>query len=147
MSALCDALWGKHIPSKPEADFKKRIVLKETETERLTYEQVRIPIFTDRDYVMHVKLVAGASTGRCELEFGSVDDPHYPPDKDHVQIPSIRGRWTLVPTADGKVGVSYVVFGDPGGSIPAFLARGAQRSTAVKFLKVVLARAGAASAR
>jgi hypothetical protein len=38
--------------------------------------------------------------------------------------------------------VSYEIFSDPGGGIPAFLARGGQRSAAIDFVKIVMDRAG-----
>jgi hypothetical protein len=43
--------------------------------------------------------------------------------------------------ADGRLAVSYQVFSDPGGGIPAFLAGGGQRSAAIDFVKNVMARA------
>ncbi len=37
--------------------------------------------------------------------------------------------------------VQYRVFSEPGGGVPAFLSRGSQRSTAIDFMKIILARA------
>lgn len=37
--------------------------------------------------------------------------------------------------------VQYRVFGEPGGGVPAFLTRGSQRSAAVDFMNIILARA------
>jgi hypothetical protein len=144
LASLCDAVWGKGLSGKkPEGAFKKRVVLKETEHERWTYEQIRVPVVADRDYVIRVKRVHDAPSGQCEVAFDTQEDPRYPPDADHVRIPSIRGTWKLVPNASGKVDISYVVYSDPGGSVPALLARGGQRDAAVGFLKVILARAKA----
>jgi hypothetical protein len=144
LSSLCDAVWGKGLQNKkPEGEFKKRVLIKETADERWTYEQIRVPVVADRDYVIHTRRLADASTGRCEVSFDSCTDPMFPPLPDHVRIPSIRGAWKLVPNKAGRVDVSYVVHSEPGGSIPALLARGGQRDAAVGFLKVILARAQA----
>ncbi len=113
-------------------------MIKETDTERWSYEQVRVPIATDRDYVMYVKLSAPASGGKCAVD---------PPVPDRVRIPKIRRSWTLVPTATGQIGISYTVFSDPGGNVPAFLAHGKQREAAVEFLQTILARAEAFAAQ
>ena len=146
LGALCDAVWGKGLSNKkPEGEFKKRVVIKETEDERWTYEQIRVPVVADRDYVIHVQRLSDAPSGRCEIAFETREDPRFPPTADHVRIPAIRGKWRLVPNPAGRVDVSYVVYSDPGGSVPSLLARGGQRDAAVGFLKVILARAKALS--
>ncbi len=141
LEALCDAVYPKRFDGKLEGRFKKRELLRETDTERWTYEQISVAVVSDRDYVMHVKLDQPASTGRCEISFETENRGTRPPAPGFVRIPNIRGHWSLAPTPDGKVSVRYEVYSDPGGGIPAFLARGGQRSAAVDFMKVILARA------
>lgn len=146
LQALCDAVWAKApAGQKPEGAFKKRVLIRESATERWTYEQIHVPVASDRDYVMVVTQVAPPSSGRCEVRFETRTDPAFPPVGDHVRIPNIRGSWRLVQGAPNRVDISYVVFSDPGGSVPAFLARGPQRDAAVGFLKTILARATAFS--
>jgi hypothetical protein len=146
LEALCDAVWNKHRPAKPEGNFKQQTVIRESETERWTYEQIRVPVVSDRDYVMFVKLEQPASSGRCEVSFETRTDEAYPPRQDHVRIAAVRGHWLLEPIDDGKVRITYDVFSDPGGSVPPFLAWGGQRDAAVAFMKTILARARAARA-
>lgn len=118
LASLCDAVWAKGLSGKkPEGQFKKRVVIRETADERWTYEQVRVPVVADRDYVIYVKRVSDAPSGRCEVSFETQSDSRYPPVADHVRIPAIRGRWMLTPNAAGKVDISYVVYSDPGGSV------------------------------
>ncbi len=140
LQALCDAVWAKNVGGKSEGDFKKRVVIREDDHERWTYEQIRAPLVTDRDYVMKVTLVQPASTGRCEVDFEAAQDPAYPPTADHVRLTHVHGHWVLEPK-DGKVSVIYQLYSDPGGNVPAFLAKGGQRSAAVDFFKTILARA------
>lgn len=141
LDRLCDAVWAKDVGNKAEGDFKKRVIIRETANERWTYEQIHVPVVSDRDYVMYVQLVAPASSGRCVVRFETRTDPAYPPFEDIVRIPSVRGRWELSPTDGGRVRIQYEVYSDPGGSVPAMFARGSQRDAAVSFLKVILARA------
>jgi hypothetical protein len=141
LEALCDAIWAKDVGSKTDGGFKKRVVIREDDRERWTYEQIRTPLVSDRDYVMKVTLVQPASTGRCEVAFEASKDPAYPPTEDHVRLTEVRGRWVLTPSPNGKVSITYQLYSDPGGSVPAFLARGGQRSAAVDFFKTILARA------
>jgi hypothetical protein len=141
MQRLCDAVYPTRLSTKPERRFKKQVLLRETPTERWTYEQVSVPVFSDRDYVMRVKLEQPASSGHCSIAFQTEEDPAHPPVPGFVRIPVIRGHWDIFPIAPGKVSVQYRIFSEPGGGVPAFLARGGQRSAAIDFMKIILARA------
>lgn len=139
LEKLCNAVWGKD--AKVTGDFKKRVIIRETETERWTYEQVKVPLVTDRDCLMHVKLVTPASEGRCVVRFGTVTHPDYPEDPQFVRVPNVRGYWLLEPVQSGHVSVTYVIYSEPGGAVPAVFARGGQRDSAVNFMQAILARA------
>lgn len=139
LETLCEAVWGRN--AKLDSNFKKRVVIFESDTERWTYEQVRVPIVTDRDLVVHTQVVAPAASGRCEIAFEAGADPAYPKARDHVRVDTLRGRWTLEPQADGKVEITYTVYSEPGGKVPAWLARGGHRDAAVIFMKTILSRA------
>ncbi len=141
LQALCDAVWAKDVGSKTEGDFKKRVVISETGSERLTYEQIHVPVVSDRDYVIKVTLVQPAQSGRCRIDFETVQHPDYPPAKDFVRLKSVRGHWLLEPLPDGQVGITYQLYSDPGGSVPAFLAKGGQRDSVIEFVKTILQRA------
>ena len=139
LDKLCNAVWGKN--AKVAGDFKKRVIIKETDSERWTYEQVGVPLVKDRDCLMHVTLVKPAETGRCEVKFETTTNPAYPPDPGYVRVPAVRGYWTLNPVREGYVAVTYVVYSEPGGAVPALFARGGQRDAAIGFMKTILARA------
>jgi hypothetical protein len=141
LARLCEVIFGKGAPAANEGNFKRRDVIRETATERWTYEQIALPVVSDRDYVLHVKIEKPPETERCEISFRNEEDPAYPPTSDHVRMTSVRGYWTLTPIGDGKVKIVYEVFSDPGGSVPAFLVRSEQRDAAVEFLGTILRRA------
>lgn len=140
LASLCDAVYGRD--AKVEGDFKKRVVIRESDSERWTYEQIRVPLVPDRDLVMHTQLLAPATSGRCEVKFETATDPLFPRARGHVRVEAVRGHWLLEPVADGKVAVTYLMFSDPGGRIPAVLVRRGQRAAAISFMKTILARAG-----
>ena len=100
-----------------------------------------MPLVSDRDCVMHVHRVAAPPSGRCEVQFESTSDPSYPQAPGHVRLAAVRGRWVLSPAADGHVAITYVVYSEPGGSVPAWLTRGGQRDAALSFMKTILSRA------
>ncbi len=144
---LCDAIFPHALPTQLERHFKKQELLRETPTDRWTYEQISVPILSDRDYVVHTRLEIPASSGHCAVSFVSEDDPAHPPQHGFVRIPVIRGHWDVFEIAPGKVSVQYRIFSEPGGGVPAFLSRGGQKSTAVDFMKLILARASSPSPR
>ena len=143
LEQLCDAIYAKGLDGKSNVKFKRRELLRETLTDRWTYEQIAVPWVSDRDYVMHTTLNQAAASGRCEVSFSTENDAGHPPARGVVRMPCIRGHWLVTPLADGRNSVSYEIFSDPGGGIPAFLASGAQRSSAVDFVKNILDRARA----
>jgi hypothetical protein len=145
VESLCNAIYPKALPSRPEKRFKRQELLRETESDRWTYEQISVPVVSDRDYVMHVRLEQPASTGRCAVSFFTENDPAHPPVDGFVRIPVIRGHWDVFPLADGTVSIQYRIWSEPGGGVPAFMARGGQKNAAVDFMKIILARAGQAA--
>lgn len=143
LARLCEVIFGKGAAEKGEGNFKKREVLRETPTERWTYEQIALPVVSDRDYVVHVKLDRPAESGQCEISFQTEDDPSRPVRKDFVRLKAVRGHWLLTPVETGAVKIVYRIFSDPGGTVPPFLVWGGQRNAAIDFLKTILKRAQA----
>jgi hypothetical protein len=141
LGRLCEVIFGKGAAEKGEGNFKKREVLRETATERWTYEQIALPVVSDRDYVVHVKIEKPADTGTCEVSFRTEDDPTRKTPEGMVRIKSVRGYWWVTPLEGDKVRVVYQVFSDPGGAVPPFLAWGSQRTAAIDFMKTILRRA------
>lgn len=141
LAAVCDAILGKTAKPGEAGGVKKRVLIKATDTDRWTYEQVAIPVVSDRDYVLHVHVVTPASEGRCELTVTTEDDPAFPPQAGHVRLKRLTGRWRVAPNAQGALDVTYEVHSDPGGSVPAVFTRLGSKRAVVDALKVVLTRA------
>jgi len=141
LSALCDAVLGRTARPAEKDGVKKRKVLKDTETERITYEQIALPLVSDRDYVLDLKVEKPASSGRCEISVTTIDDPAHPQAPGHVRMKFIHAYWTLVPNEKGTVDITYVLHSDPGGSVPAVFTRLGAKRAAVDSMKTILARA------
>ncbi|MGH2396898.1 MAG: hypothetical protein ACRDFW_07900 [bacterium] len=50
-----------------EPGFKLRRVIKESNDERWTYEQVTVPIVADRDYTMYARRLHEPDSGLCQV--------------------------------------------------------------------------------
>jgi hypothetical protein len=141
--AVLDGIWGGLHGELPST-VKKRIILRESTDEAVFYDQIRTPIVSDRDYTLVMRREVDAATGAGRIAFETANQLGPPVDKNYVRMPMIRGLWTAAPSAAGT-SLSYVIYSDPGGSLPAFMARGAQVDQV--FIDVERAVARTATAR
>jgi hypothetical protein len=139
-SRICEAI-TQDSGANPDEHVRVHQILRETPTERWSYERVKLPSVADRDYVVHMKVDQQSSEGGCEVSFQKEEDPSHPPVNGAVRLKAMRGSWVVAPTPDGKVSVTYQMFTDPGGSIPALFAHGPMRDANVDFFKTVMNRA------
>ena len=105
--------------------LKHREILAATPDELVIYDQIRTPVVSDRDYTIVVRRRRGAGA-KVSFECETANERGPAPQKGYVRIPLIRAGWTV--DADGKGGtrLGYFAYSEPGGSVPAFLVRGAQ---------------------
>jgi hypothetical protein len=120
---------------------KKRQVLSRGTDEILIYDQIHTPVVSDRDVTIRIRRITHADS--VEVRFESANELGPPPAPGYVRLPVVRGRWMLTPS-DGGTHVVYECYSEPGGSIPAFLVRGAQQSEVAKDVERVLSRLGGA---
>jgi hypothetical protein len=137
--AFIKALWGVATDSSASPEVVRREVLLDEARERLYYDVVHPPPASDRDYVMHETWAEDA--GVTTLHFVTVSDPRKPVTKDLVRFGRVAGSFSAAPRAGGGSTLTYVIFTDLGGSIPAWLTRGAQRDAAKKFALEIRRRA------
>lgn len=140
VDALCTAAYGSDKVDPAETEVKLRKLVSNENGVRITYEQVSAPIVNDRDYA--VKAVREAlPNGGCRTHFEAANEHAPPLPKGFVRIEKLRGGWTFEPMAGGNVVCTYVIFTDPGGSLPAMLIEGTRKKTAVNRVKLMLERA------
>jgi hypothetical protein len=137
-ASLCAAAFGDGKFDPQEPDLKARKLVSEGADERLTYDQITPPLVNNRDYLVRAK-VTHEPGGACRMTFEASSHPDYPPVDGWVRLTKLRGYWLFEPR-DGKTAFTYVVFSDPGGAIPPFIAEGSRRTLGVKWVKMIDAR-------
>lgn len=142
--SLCDAAFGDGKFDPKEPDLKSRTIVQESADERVTYEQITPPIVSNRDYVVRARrIVEGAS---CRMTFEAANELGPKSPDGWVRVSKLRGHWLFEPVDGGKTKLTYVVFTDPGGSIPAFLVEGNRKKLGVNWVKMIESRGSKASA-
>jgi hypothetical protein len=126
------AWWGKASDRSASPEVIKREIFSDGEDERLYWDLIHAPPASDRDYVMHL------TKKGLELKFESVDDPRKPAG-DYVRM-KLHGTMTVAPDSKGAR-ITYVVYTELGGAVPALFARGAQRKAALGLVKEIRRRA------
>jgi len=141
-SAIFNALWRHREYPAFIPHLKRLDLLSDTGDERITYEQIAMPLVRDRDYTVRIRRRVDPKAQRYEITFTSANEAGPPPDSRYVRVNSIHGSWTVQPGSEGKGSiVRYAVRGEPGGAIPAWLASLAQREAIVDLIRAVLGRA------
>lgn len=141
LDALCDEAWGDGSYDPSEPDLKSRKVLSEDAGVRVTWEEIAPAVVSQRDYVLHQSVERTPTT--CTMRYRSTTDAAAPTRSNFVRITKLWGSWHFEALPSGGVRVVYTSFSDPGGSIPAFLVKGPQRSAAIMWMKRTMERAAA----
>jgi ribosome-associated toxin RatA of RatAB toxin-antitoxin module len=140
---FADMLWKHEDYPKFVPHLKSLKTLKTVGNERWNYEQVKLPVVSDRDYTVHlVREPPDTATGVIDIRFESANDQGPPPDKNHVRIEHIKGGWTIEPSEGGS-DVTYDVFSDPGGGVPLWIINSAQKDATRDFVLAMVKRAKA----
>jgi hypothetical protein len=89
------------------------------------YDQIKTPVVSDRDYTCEA-VRTEEPNGRREIRYQSRNDLGPALDPHYTRIPSLRAAWIAEPDGHGGTSLRYSSYSEPGGSVPAFLVRGAQ---------------------
>jgi hypothetical protein len=137
LDALCDEAFGDGTVPRDDAWVRERRVLSEASDERVTYERVRAPIVSDRDYVLRTWRTRVA--GQCRVQFHVVAGV-VPPKEGLVRLTVLRGAWRFEARGE-ETAIEYVSHSEPGGGMPAFLVEGPRRATELEVVRRLIARA------
>ena len=99
-------------------------ILSERPTSSSSTIRIRTPVVSDRDYTIVVRRRAVGA--RVWFECRTANDRGPPPAPGYVRIPVIVAGWYVEPDGRGGTRLGYFAYSEPGGSVPAFLVRGAQ---------------------
>ncbi|MFC1611936.1 START domain-containing protein [Myxococcota bacterium] len=105
------------------------------------YFRVDPPIVDQRDFTMKSVLEPNPDKGIWVRWWTLANDKGPLPREDVVRIPINDGRWRLEKLGSRSTLVTYWVFTDPGGSIPAWIANRANDTSVPDLLRSVRARA------
>lgn len=119
---------------------KNRTVVRRSADEIVVYDQIHAAVVSDRDVTTRIRKVQDGAA--WEIRFDSANELGPPPAAGYVRLPLVRGAWRIEPAADGGANISYRCYSEPGGSIPAFLVRGAQQDSTLDEFERVLGRVG-----
>lgn len=137
--SLCDAAFGDGKFDPEEPDLKSRKIISESADERVTYDQISPPVVSNRDYAARAKRFR-TDDDACRVTFEAANEVAPSKPSGWVRITKLRGEWRFERGDDGKTRVTYLVFSDPGGSIPAFMVEGSRRKFALAWMKMILSR-------
>jgi hypothetical protein len=133
---VLESIWSS-LTDKTPPEVKTRRVLKRSGDEVVVYDQFDTPVVRDRDATLRFYKVA--RPGVLEVRFESNDALGPPGNPKFVRLPVVRGAWTLEAAPSGATRLTYVCYSEPGGSIPAFLVRGAQQDHVAADVQQILA--------
>jgi hypothetical protein len=126
---VIELLW-RRIANREVGGLKRRDFIV-TEPQRIVfYDQIRTPVVSDRDYTCEATMQPARADGRREIRYQTRNDLGPPPDPHHTRIPNLRAAWIADPSGRGTH-LSYVTYSEPGGSVPAWMVRGAQAKHAM----------------
>jgi hypothetical protein len=139
-----DEIWAS-IRGGDMDSLKHRDLLSQSPDELVIHDQIRTPIVSDRDYTVVVRRRhVGA---RVEFQCDTANDRGPPPQKGYVRIPVVHAGWIVEPDGRGGTRLGYFAYSEPGGSVPAFLVRGAEQDRAMRDVIRMVKRLRAAAGR
>jgi len=125
--------------------LKHREILSDKPDELVLYDQIRTPVVSDRDYTVVVRrYTVGA---RTIFECRTANERGPAPARGYVRIPLIDAGWYVEPDGRGGTRLGYFAYSEPGGSVPAFLVRGAEQDRAMRDVIRMAKRLRAAAGR
>lgn len=116
-------------------------ILRDTGQERITYQQNSVPVVQDRDYTVRSWYEKDPKSGLIQVWWEAANDKGPPEQPGYTRIHKTGGSWTFEPVATGGTDITYVVASEAGGSVPAWIVRGAQTDAAPDFVRTIIKRA------
>jgi len=136
-ATFLEKLW-KGVLDDPPASIQKREVLRKSDDEMVIYDHIHARVVSDREVVLRLTKAARPD-GTFTMTFDTANELGPPPDGKRVRLPSVHGLWTITAEGGGSR-LLYRCYSEPGGSVPAFLVRGAQQDQILTDVKRALAR-------
>lgn len=134
--AIAEAFWSRRVRSV--SAVKQYLVLKKTETEKLVYQQLKLPVVKDRDYTVRLTRYADVGNGLYQFESVCDSDAGPPPNGDHVRVTRCRSHLTIERLDDGSTRVSYTTWADTAGRLPKWIVNLLAPKAAAEFMEKLI---------
>jgi hypothetical protein len=105
------------------------------------YQRIDPPVVDMRDYTIHVKLTVDGDNGLYQRAWSLANDKGPPAREDAIRVAVNEGVWTVERVTDSSARLSYYLYTDPGGSIPAWLANRANTESIPDLFAAIRQRA------
>lgn|GEM_PF-1928161 len=137
--ALCAGAFGTPKKDPKEPSLKTRRVISESEDERVTYDQIKTPVISDRDYAVRT-VRTRLPNGTCRVSVNLALEAAPPVLEDHVRLKKLRCSWDFEPLPDGRTKLTYIVWTDPDTALPTFMVEPSRHGLMVTWVKLVTDR-------
>lgn len=112
-----------------------------TNGEGYEYERLDPPLVAMRDYAIKVQIRTDPKTGALVRTWTAAPDKAPPPLPGVVRLTVVDGSWTIEPLTPSSCRLTYWLYTDPGGLIPAWIANRANKTSVPDLLRAVRSRA------
>jgi ribosome-associated toxin RatA of RatAB toxin-antitoxin module len=112
-------------------------VFGETADSHYEYQRIDPPFVDIRDYCVKVTLMRDDQTKVYQRKWTEANDKAPPKKDDVVRVEINKGSWTLEPVGTNKTHITYYLYTDPGGNIPAWMANKANKTSLPDLLNAV----------
>lgn len=136
---LCVALfeWGTKGGEGPGVMMNK--VLTDGDDERVVYTQISQPVVANRDYALTIRRER-PTADTCRIRFRTTNAVAPKSPDGFVRMEKLWGEWRVDPDEAGAK-VTYTMFSDPAGAVPAFLVHGPTKSATRESIGLGIERA------
>ncbi len=114
----------------------ERTLIEQTADKIVLYDRIRTPIASDRDYVLELTRHFDEKTKTLTWSFNPGHAERKPCD-GCVRMTAIRGSWTFIGAEKGST-LQYIVYSDPGGSVPRGIVSSNQKDSALARARLML---------
>lgn len=143
---LCDAVYEMGTSGETDG-LALHKSLRDDGDVRVVYEQLAIPVVSNRDYAMTVARWPALEGGKCRIRFRATNDAAPALPKGYVRMDKLWGEWLFEPQDGGQTRLTYTMFSDPAGAVPPFLVQGSLVKAVKDSVLKALAKGKAAAAQ
>ncbi len=141
---VATAFWMRRTPASKA--IKKYDLILQDETQKIVYQQLKMPIVKDRDYTVRIERYVDEASGLYQFNSKCRSDLGPPPNDDHVRVVDCTAQYSVERGADGKTHVTYTAFANAAGRLPIWIVNALAPKAAADVLDKMIEEAKALNA-